>query len=57
MQEEKEEFDYQTQVATPIIFEGDIIGIVGLIAKKDVVGITEQKLVETAAGFLAKQMG
>ena len=51
----QEDFDYQTQVATPVICEGDVIGAIGLISK-DTVGITEQKLIEMTAIFLAKQM-
>jgi AbrB family transcriptional regulator (stage V sporulation protein T) len=56
IEEDQEEFDYQTQIVAPIILENDVIGVIGLIAKNDIVGITEQKLIETAAMFLAKQM-
>lgn len=55
-EEKREQFNYQTQIVAPIILEGDVIGVVGLIAKKDMVGVTEQKLIETATMFLAKQM-
>ena len=54
-EEMREEFDYLTQVVTPIICQGDVVGAVGLISKEKV-GITEQKLVETISGFLSKQM-
>ena len=54
-EEMQEEFDYLTQVVAPIICQGDVIGAIGLISKERV-GITEQKLVETIARFLAKQM-
>ncbi len=51
-----EEFSYKSQVVTPITCEGDVIGVVGLISKNGEVGLMEQKLVETAARFLSKQM-
>jgi AbrB family transcriptional regulator (stage V sporulation protein T) len=54
--EEIEEFDYCSQVAIPIMYAGDILGVIGLISKDNEVGFMEQKLVETAANFLAKQM-
>ncbi|NLM22267.1 MAG: stage V sporulation protein T [Peptococcaceae bacterium] len=46
------------QVIAPIIAEGDPIGVVILISKDEnsQMGDLEMKLVETAAGFLAKQM-
>lgn len=49
---------FSTEVIAPIISEGDPIGAVILGAKtKDAkMGDLELKLVETAAGFLAKQM-
>lgn len=50
-----EEFDYKSQVVAPVICEGDVVGAIGLIAKEDI-GLVEQKLVQTVAGFLAKQM-
>jgi len=55
-EETQEEFDYQTQVITPVICNGDVVGAIGLISK-DSVGTVEQKLVQAIAGFLAKQMG
>ena len=46
------------QVIAPIISEGDPIGVVILMSKdpNTKMGDLETKLVETAAGFLAKQM-
>jgi AbrB family transcriptional regulator (stage V sporulation protein T) len=46
------------QVIAPIIAEGDPIGVVILMSKdpNTKMGDLETKLVETAAGFLAKQM-
>lgn len=44
-------------VAAPIIANGDPIGTVVISAKEgETTGEVEQKVVETAAGFLAKQM-
>jgi AbrB family transcriptional regulator (stage V sporulation protein T) len=40
----------------PIIANGDPIGAVIIFAKEDSLGDVEQKAVETAAGFLARQM-
>ncbi|MGI6450623.1 MAG: stage V sporulation protein T [Desulfitobacteriia bacterium] len=47
-----------SQVIAPIIAEGDPIGVVILMSKdpNTKMGDLEVKLVETAAGFLAKQM-
>ncbi|WLD93465.1 stage V sporulation protein T [Alkalihalobacillus sp. AL-G] len=46
-----------SHVIAPIVANGDPIGAVILLSKTDKqVGDTEQKLAETAAGFLAKQM-
>ncbi|MBP1996171.1 stage V sporulation protein T [Paenibacillus eucommiae] len=49
---------YGSYVAAPIIAGGDPIGSVVLVSKGENVkmGQMEQKMVETAAGFLAKQM-
>lgn len=49
---------YSSFVAAPIIAGGDPIGTVVLYSKDDAVkmGQLESKMVETAAGFLAKQM-
>ncbi|MBD7939343.1 MULTISPECIES: stage V sporulation protein T [Cytobacillus] len=40
----------------PIVANGDPIGAVVILAKDDTIGAVEQKSVETAAGFLARQM-
>jgi len=52
----KEEFEYQSQIMTPIIFEGDVVGVVGLISKQENMETPEQKLVEIVARTLAKHM-
>lgn len=52
----KEEFNYQSQIVTPIIHEGDVIGVIGLISKQKDMETTEQKLVEIMAKTLAKHM-
>jgi AbrB family transcriptional regulator (stage V sporulation protein T) len=53
----EEELKFRAQVIAPIIAEGDSIGAVVLCSRDDVtMGDLETKLVETAAGFLAKQM-
>lgn len=55
-----EEFEekYTTQVISPIIAEGDVIGAVIIVSKeKDkIFGEVELKLAETATSFLGKQM-
>lgn len=49
---------FSSYVAAPIIAGGDPIGTVVIFSKDDQnkVGLLEQKMVETAAAFLAKQM-
>lgn len=49
---------YTSQVITPIVADGDSIGAVILLSKEPNVnmGEMEMKIVETAAGFLGKQM-
>ncbi|MDY0404040.1 stage V sporulation protein T [Virgibacillus sp. 179-BFC.A HS] len=55
MQGKEEELSSYT--ISPIIASGDPIGCVMMFSKEDkVLGETEQKVVETAASFLAKQM-
>lgn len=51
--------NYNSAVIAPIIIEGDSIGTVILLSKKEgsQMGDLEMKLSQTAAGFLAKQMG
>ncbi|MFS8650429.1 MAG: stage V sporulation protein T [Caldibacillus sp.] len=41
---------------SPIIANGDPIGTVIIVSKEEVLGEVEKKAVETAAGFLARQM-
>jgi AbrB family transcriptional regulator (stage V sporulation protein T) len=50
---------FTAELMAPIIVEGDVIGAVVICSKEPGVqmGDLEQKLAETAAGFLAKQMG
>ena len=50
--------EYAHQVITPIICEGDIIGSVILLENdgKNKMGEVEQKLAQSAAGFLGRQM-
>lgn len=49
---------YSSFVAAPIVAGGDPIGTVVLLSKEEgtAMGEMESKMVETAAGFLAKQM-
>ena len=49
---------YISQAIAPIAMQGDPIGSVILISKDEnrIMGELEKKLVETAAGFLSKQM-
>ena len=52
-----DESKYSSQVISPIIAEGDIIGSVIIISKEgEKFGELESKLAETAALFLGKQM-
>lgn len=56
--DEDEPCKFSAQVIAPIIAEGDPIGAVILLSREEGVqmGDMEQKLAQTAAGFLAKQM-
>ena len=55
---EEENEDFESQVISPIICEGDAIGAVAILGKdaREKMGETEQKLAASAAGFLGKQM-
>lgn len=55
-QDSTDEFQYEA--VQPIICEGDVIGAVVLISTKDKgkMGDVEQKLMQSAAGFLGRQM-
>lgn len=54
----EQKYDPPTQAIWPIICSGDAIGAVVLMGKdeKETMGETEKKLVQTAAGFLGRQM-
>lgn len=56
--EDEEPCKYTSEVVAPVISQGDPIGAVMLMSKEPgtKMGDLEVKLVETAAGFLAKQM-
>lgn len=56
--EDEGDTEYTAQVISPIVMQGDPIGAVILVSKDINVqmGELEIKLVETAAGFLSKQM-
>ncbi|KYH28641.1 MULTISPECIES: stage V sporulation protein T [Clostridium] len=58
MDDEDAEGKYSAQAISPIIAEGDAIGVVIIASKEDDVkfGEVELKLAETAASFLGKQM-
>ncbi len=57
-EDENLENKYSSQIISPIIAEGDTIGAVIILSKEgeDKLDIVEQKLAETAASFLGKQM-
>lgn len=50
--------DYVNEAISPIICEGDVIGSVVLLSSdpKSGMGDVEQKLIQSAAGFLGRQM-
>ena len=50
--------EFQQEAISPIICEGDMIGGVVLIdnGEKGKMGEVEQKLIQSAAGFLGRQM-
>ncbi|NLY77893.1 MAG: stage V sporulation protein T [Tissierellia bacterium] len=56
--EDEDPEEYTAQVVSPIVMQGDPIGSVVLLSKEAdaTIGETEIKLLETAAGFLSKQM-
>ncbi len=56
--DENLENKYSSQIISPIVAEGDTIGSVIILSKEgdDKLGIVEQKLAETVASFLGKQM-
>ena len=48
--------NYNHELITPIISEGDVLGAVVLLSSDKKMGEVEGKLAQTAAGFLGKQM-
>ncbi|MGM9927996.1 MAG: stage V sporulation protein T [Bacillus sp. (in: firmicutes)] len=48
--------DIQSYTIGPIVANGDPIGAVIIFSKEGILGEVERKAVETAAGFLARQM-
>ena len=55
---DSKERKFNSQVVYPIVAQGDVIGSVILLSKdaKTKMTETEQKVVESAAGFLGSQM-
>ena len=55
---DNKERKFNSQVVYPIIAQGDVVGTVILLSKdaRTKMGETEQKVVESAAGFLGSQM-
>jgi AbrB family transcriptional regulator, stage V sporulation protein T len=53
---EGHEEEFSSYTMSPIVANGDPIGAVVIFSKDRTVGEVEQKAVETAAGFLARQM-
>lgn len=47
---------YNHELITPIICEGDVLGAVVMLSDNHIMGEVENKLAQTAAGFLSKQM-
>ena len=47
---------YKYQLINPIICEGDVLGAVVFLSKDKKMGEVENKLAQTAAGFLGKQL-
>ena len=54
-QNQEEDFQYQNQIVTPVICEGEVIGAIGLISKSEI-GEMEEKMVELFSRFLSKQL-
>jgi AbrB family transcriptional regulator (stage V sporulation protein T) len=50
-------FEDTSQMMVPIIHEGDVVGAVILVSRDKSLGELEQTLCQTAADFLAKQLG
>lgn len=56
MLEDNETENYNYQLITPIISEGDAMGAVIFLSQDKKMGELEGKLAQSAAGFLGKQM-
>ena len=54
--EDDDESIYSNELVAPIISEGDVLGAVVLLSPDKKMGEVEDKLAQTAAGFLGKQM-
>jgi len=54
--EEEDEGIYSNELIAPIISEGDVLGAVVFLSPDKKMGEVEDKLAQTAAGFLGKQM-
>lgn len=54
--EDEGDKNYNYQLITPIISEGDVLGAVVFLSNDKKMGELEGKLAQTAAGFLGKQM-
>lgn len=50
-------YSASAQVISPIVKDGDLLGAVILLAKDGAMNEVERKLCDTAANFLAKQLG
>lgn len=50
-------FEDASQMMVPIIHEGDVVGAVILVSRDKSLGELEETLCQTAADFLAKQLG
>lgn len=48
--------NYNHELITPIISEGDVLGAIVMLSDNQKMGEIEGKLAQTAAGFLGKQM-
>jgi stage V sporulation protein T len=56
LENEPEKTIYNSELITPIISEGDVLGAVVMLSSESKMGEVEGKLAQTAAGFLGKQM-
>ena len=56
MLEDNETENYNYQLITPIISEGDAMGAIIFLSQDKKMGELEGKLAQSAAGFLGKQM-